>query len=189
MWLVVTILDSEGLEDSGYFRSANECPTVVGTVAGDQNSPCWQATLSWVQMATRAMLPLQLGGPRPDPLGEMSGLQGMVQLSPVLSLPQSSMLFRSWRRPQWAAWASTGKCSLIWNWPSSTTPTSWPPGVCTTSAPTTTAFVPSSARKSNRNLQTTRNTLSGTAGPLCGTWRKKTTTSAWKGNERRKTLH
>lgn len=32
-------------------------------------------------------------------------------------------------------------------------PISWPPGVCTTSAPTTTVFVPSSARKSNRNLQ------------------------------------
>lgn len=37
--------------------------------------------------------------------------------------------------------------------------------------------------------QTTRNTLRGTAGLPCGTWRKKTTTSVWKGKERRKTLH
>lgn len=39
-WPVVTILDNEGLEESGYPRSANKCPRVVDAMAGDQNCPC-----------------------------------------------------------------------------------------------------------------------------------------------------
>lgn len=50
-------------------------------------------------------------------------------------------------------WENRG-LTPFWSLPCSfTMPTSWPPGVCTTSAPTTTVFVRSSARKSNQNLQ------------------------------------
>lgn len=70
---------------------------------------------------------------------------GPLSLSPLSWLPilcGPTLESRVWHPPP------------FWSLPcSSTTPTSWPPGVCTTSAPTTTAFVPSSARKSNRNLQ------------------------------------
>ena len=67
---------------------------------------------------------------------------------PFISLTPTMTLFLC--SPTWENRGLTP----FWLLPCSfTMPTSWPPGVCTTSAPTTTVFVRSSARKSNQNLQ------------------------------------
>lgn len=81
MWSVVTILDSQGLEDSGYHRSANKCPRSpwyngwrpkLYVLKG--HTP--ERVLDSIQLAARAVSHIFpfLGVPRPDTPGKMSDL-------------------------------------------------------------------------------------------------------------------